>query len=542
MMTKTKDDMGGVMLTPAEQVKLLVKEFVRAIDDAGITLSPFAHEWQCNTRSSAWYQKRADFAIAVSKIARACSVKYYEKRYYMFDGKIYKVVDEGTIYYAYQQFLLDNRIVRMYEDKTVFKNAFCATVKQYNLLTPNKSYVAFSNGVLELDSHELREFSPKYHVTYMHPYKFDKYAKCPTWKKFLSRVLPSREQRIVLRMFLGLGFIERGTSYNKYEGKDYGKVELCLMMIGSGANGKSTIYNVAAGIFGKGRISSTSYSDMTLSGEEGQRARRAMRDKLFNWISDGDSTAFGKKGSGMFKRIVSGEPVEDRAIGGNVEENDSLPYLVFTLNDMPTPKDASLGFMRRLQYLTFDVIIPPEEQDLFLDDKLRKEYPGILNWILGGSVALRRNKFHFPVTSAGLSYEMRVMLQSNPVQAWVVAYGLRGFPMTEDEDYAALSAKDLYESYQTFCDDNNGELVGERMFSRVLTNMRNKVRRVRTNGRSFYRIYGTDEFKIKAHIYIEDVEERERVERTSSYFSFGDLEDEAEVEDDDIKKNSKTTK
>ena len=116
-------------------------------------------------------------------------------------------------------------------------------------------------------------------------------------------------------MFLGLGLIERGTVYNPCEGKDCAKVELCLILIGSGSNGKSVIFNTAMGIYGRDRISGIDYDELTSPGDEGMRARRLLRDALFNWSSDSDSRTFGRKRTGVFKRIVSGEPVTDRKIG-----------------------------------------------------------------------------------------------------------------------------------------------------------------------------------------------------------------------------------
>ena len=56
---------------------------------------------------------------------------------------------------------------------------------------------------------------------------------------------------MILQMFLGLGLIQRGTAYNPYEGKESSKIELCLLLIGTGANGKSVIFDVACNLFGK---------------------------------------------------------------------------------------------------------------------------------------------------------------------------------------------------------------------------------------------------------------------------------------------------
>ena len=139
-------------------------------------------------------------------------------------------------------------------------------------------------------------------------------------------------------MFLGLGLIQRGTAYNPYEGKESSKIELCLLLIGTGANGKSVIFDVACNLFGKDRISKMDYADLTAEGDEGMRGRYPIRNAIFNWSSDSDPRKFGRKNTGMFKRLVSGEPVPMRELGRNVLEANNIPYLIFNLNELPFPE------------------------------------------------------------------------------------------------------------------------------------------------------------------------------------------------------------
>ena len=91
----------------------------------------------------------------------------------------------------------------------------------------------------------------------------------------------------------------------------------------------------------------------------------------------------------MFKRLVSGEPVPMRKLGRDILEGNSIPYLIFNLNELPFPDDASLGFIRRLQYVSFDVTIPKERQDPELASKIiREELSGVFNWIFRGAMEL----------------------------------------------------------------------------------------------------------------------------------------------------------
>src|SRR3712207_9267711 len=67
---------------------------------------------------------------------------------------------------------------------------------------------------------------------------------------------------------------------------------------------------------------------------------------------------FGRKNTGVFKRLVSGEPVAYRKLGQDIMDIGTVPYLIFNLNELPYPDDSSLGLIRRLQFVSFDVTIP----------------------------------------------------------------------------------------------------------------------------------------------------------------------------------------
>ena len=176
-----------------------------------------------------------------------------------------------------------------------------------------KINIHFSNGVVDfgagIKDPKVLPFSPDYHVTYYHPYEFNPSAKCDRWLNFIHEVLPDRTSRKILQMFLGLGLVQRGNAYDPFNGKQSSKVELCLLMVGTGANGKSVVFDVACNLFGKDKISKMDYGDLTAEGDEGMRGRFPIRNAIFNWSSDSDPKRFGMKNTGMFKRLVSGEPV-----------------------------------------------------------------------------------------------------------------------------------------------------------------------------------------------------------------------------------------
>ena len=470
----------------------------------------FKGSWGYRT-SDTFMEKKLDFIEKIRKMAKEAAIKYYDGSFYLFDGKIYVSIREELIITAYDLLLEHLRIVPMIGDKSVCKKYFIDIIRYYNPLIPRHDLIAFRNGVLDLREYRLHDFNPRFHVTYYHPYDYNERAKCNKWNSFLHEVLPDRNSRLILQMFLGLGLMERGTVYNPYEGKNAAKIELCLILLGAGANGKSTIYDTAIGIFGKERISGLDYDDLTATGDEGMRARRLLRDAIFNWSSDSDQRTFGRKRTGVFKRIVSGESVTDRKIGEDVRENYNIPFLVFNLNELPYSDDQSLGFIRRLQFISFEITIPKNKQNPALSRELTAEYSGIFNWILRGSRELKRRKFVFPSSEGSRRQILLAQLQMNPVLAWINSYQMRKDMHVPHENYCRIPTEDLLASLNQFCVDNDVECVSGQKFGHTMGKF--GFAKERTAKGNEYVIYGCNSERLKEHFIIKDAdlqtEERE---------------------------------
>ena len=456
---------------------------------------------------------KTDFSKSVRLLAKDAPVKYYKGTYYMFNGKIYESVPVLVVEQAYQLLLADLYIAPMMFVAGVRNESFIKVIQSYNILHPSFDIVAFENGVVDfgsgLKNPRVMPFSPEYHVTYYHPYDYNPKAKCDRWLNFIHEVLPDRTSRMILQMFLGLGLVQRGTAYNPYEGKESSKIELCLLLVGSGANGKSVIFDVACNLFGKDRISKMDYADLTADGDEGMRGRVPIKNAIFNWSSDSDPKKFGKKNTGMFKRLVSGEPVPIRELGRNVLEANNIPYLIFNLNDLPLSDDASLGFIRRLQYVSFDVTIPKDRQDPELAAKIvTSELSGVFNWVFRGAQELRRRKYRFPAAEGSRMQLLKSLLGSQPIQSWLRAYEIRHEANAKGELCMWMKSSDLYRYFVSFCHDNgleDSEIPSVQKFGRDMWNKFSFDRKKSPVGMT-YRLFGVKEEDLREPFLIGHIE------------------------------------
>lgn len=475
------------------------------------------------SNSNQYNRLKSSFVRSMRMLAKKAPVKYYKGSYYVFNGRIYETVPKVVLEQAYQLLLLDLALAPMLGVGTVMNKSFLEVIECYNILHPSFDIVAFSNGVVDfgsgLQNPRVMPFSPDYHVTYYHPYEYNPKAKCDRWMNFLHEVLPDRTSRMILQMFLGLGLIQRGTAYNPYEGRESSKIELCLLLIGTGANGKSVIFDVACNLFGRDRISKMDYADLTADGDEGMRGRVPIRNAIFNWSSDSDPKKFGKRNTGMFKRLVSGEPVPMRELGKNVLEANAIPYLIFNLNELPFPDDASLGFIRRLQYVSFDVTIPKERQDPELASKIiRNELSGVFNWVLRGAQELRKRRYRFPAAEGSLKQLLVSLLGSSPALAWIRAYGLRCDAAAKGEISLWIPSKVLYENMTRFCRNNDVEEKNIPTIQKFGRDMweRYGFFKKRTIEGNVYQVYGVTLDDLKEDLLINDLhgggEEDDKIE------------------------------
>ncbi len=474
-------------------------------------LDSLRSEWG-RTNGELYNSKKLSFCRGIRELAKDCPVKWHNGSFYLFNGVIYERCDDDVVKQAYRLLLEGLALARMVDNVTVMRDVFLATIKLYNVLSPQFDVVAFKNGVVDFGTNrtdpQVMPFGPEWHVIYYHPYDFDPKAKCLRWQSFLHEMLPDKTSRLILQMFLGLGLVQRGDAYNKYDGKTTSKIELCLILLGTGKNGKSVVYEVMSALFGKERISSMDYGALTAQGDEGMRGRFPIRNAIFNWSMDSDAKKFGRGDNGMFKRLVSGEPVPMRELGKNILETRRLPYMIFNMNELPFSEDASFGFIRRLQFVSFNVVVPKEKEDKALSSKIvSSELSGVFNWVLRGAQELRKRRFVFPESDLNDRQKLLSLMSSQPITAWVAAYGMRPGKEAQNEIGVEIPASKMYTSFTTFCRDNDvdeRDIPSIQRFGRLMRDKERFFKRKTPSG-MVYKVYGATEDRIMEQVLLSEL-------------------------------------
>ena len=106
--------------------------------------------------------------------------------------------------------------------------------------------------------------------------------------------------------------------------------------------------------------------------------------------------------------------------------------------------------------------IPEERQDRRLEEKLRAEASGILNWLLEGTARWKRE---------GLSAPAAVLNATNEYRGEMDVIGNFLKECCAVREGATVRIRELFKAYAGWCDDNIEHAVSERFFSLRLKEM-----------------------------------------------------------------------
>tara|TARA_B100002003_G_scaffold221411_1_gene224439 strand:- start:932 stop:1705 length:774 start_codon:yes stop_codon:yes gene_type:complete len=232
------------------------------------------------------------------------------------------------------------------------------------------------------------------------------------------------------------------------------------VLLGSGANGKSTYLFVLEHLLGKENISSVPMGKL-----ESEFHRASLYNKLVNISSELEINEL--MGSGYFKSIVSGDTID-----AAYKFRDSFsftPYarLIFAMNELPKSRDRSYGYYRRFLIVPFSKQFRGKNADRTLPNKLLEEIDGIFNWAL---VGLKRLFAQDGFTESKVLNEMIELYRrdNNPVITFIEEDCL----VDSDE---TVSKKDLYAAYKDFCSENGYRSLNERHFFKEFKNNVTKI-------------------------------------------------------------------
>ena len=323
--------------------------------------------------------------------------------------------------------------------------------------------VACTNGVVRWDgkSWQLSDHDREEYRTSTIPVAWNPQATAPRFKQFLIEVFEGdpdiTEKCLAVLEILGYTLM-RHTRHEKF-----------VILVGTGANGKSVLMAVLEALCGPENIAAVAPDQL---GRPFQRAE--LHGKLANVITElkqGEQIA-----DAALKSIVSGEPC-------TVERKYGHPYTmrpyatqIYGTNHMPHTRDFSEALFRRALVIPFNNRFKGSNADRNLIKKLLDELPGILLMALNAYGQALINGFTEPESCIEAKENWRM-------EADQVARYLQERIATDPGGWVLVQA--VYNDYREWADDAGiYRKVGKHEFSERLDKL-NIVKTRKTPGMAF---------------------------------------------------------
>jgi len=308
------------------------------------------------------------------------------------------------------------------------------------------------NGVLDLDAGSFVPHSPIFKLTKLANASYDPNAKCPKWEQTIEMFLPDAEVREWVQMAMGFSMLGRHS-------------ELMFIGWGSGANGKSTIWDAVR--YTLGDYACEAPSDLLTEREispASESARASLRGKRFVTAIE---TGRRKNMAEVLMKQLTGEseiPARKMRQDHFTFHNQTAVWLA--TNHKPVLQGSDDAIWRRIRLIPFTVKLDPDERSskATVERELHAEADGILLWLMEGLHRYREKGSLSPEPAVVLDATDEYRDEMDSLKEW-----LRDCCEVGVDEWVPVA--DLRRSYEQHCKDNGRFPLGARNFNTELRSL-----------------------------------------------------------------------
>lgn len=325
------------------------------------------------------------------------------------------------------------------------------------------NYIAFNNGIYNLNTDQLEPFNPEVIVTNKIPHNYNYNAYCEVMDSVLDKISCNDDTiRDLLEEVAGYVFYRRN------------ELRKAFIFIGDKANGKSTYLDAISYMVGEDNRTVLDLKEL------GDRFRTA---ELFGkLICAGDD--IGDEfipNPAVFKKIVSGDPIVVERKGQDPFTLYNYAKPIFSANNIPRIKDKTGAVLDRLVIVPFNATFSKNDEDYdpYIKYKLRTEEA--MEYLI--QVALDGLKRVLDNNGFTMSEKVQEELneyseQNNPVIGFFKE-------LEVNVDILNQPTKDVYLRYKIYCSENGFTPMSAGEFSKLIRKEYElEIKVVKINGRA----------------------------------------------------------
>lgn len=345
----------------------------------------------------------------------------------------------------------------------------------------NKDLFNCQNGTLNLKTFEFKEHNPDDLLSKISNVVYNKYAKCPQFKKFMNDVMLHNKNKIdFLQKILGYTLTAETL------------LEKCFILYGKTTrNGKGTLMDTI--LYMLGDYGMTAVPE-TLALKKWKDSSKASSDIArlngCRFVNISEPSQQMVLDSALLKTLTGRDKITARFLNQNEFEFYPMFKLFINTNHLPIIDDDTVFKSNRINVITFDRHFKEEEQDKTLKDKLKaeNEISGIFNWCLEGLKNFREEGLTTPkeIKDATAEYEKK----NDKIHKFFKQELVKNSKKN-------ISCNDIYNKYYEWCDQNKLPSLSKGEFMQYLKDKKLWQKQGTVNGKTIQNIVKGYDFKDK---------------------------------------------
>jgi len=243
--------------------------------------------------------------------------------------------------------------------------------RSFDVFTKDEGLFNLQNGTFDLHEQVLREHRQTDYITKLANASLSDSASCQRWLSFIDEITDGDD---------GLArFLQKLCGYMLSGRRGE---QIIVFLLGEGANGKSVFLSVLKHVFGTyaGVINTKALVERNANSIPSDIA--ALANKRFVMMSEFPEHA--PLNTATVKSITGGDEITARHLYKEWFSFKPQFQIVCALNDLPRLTWVEAAYFRRVRIVPFERIFLPHERDKALENKLKSEADGIMNWMIEG--------------------------------------------------------------------------------------------------------------------------------------------------------------
>lgn len=269
---------------------------------------------------------------------------------------------------------------------------------------------------------------------------------CPLWISTINRATNNDSEMLDYLQRMA-GYILTGET----------KEECFFFVYGPGASGKSTFCRTLTEILNE--YSQAASMDAFMAKQNQEHATEIARMAGARLVVATETDEGARWNESRIKALTGRDKISARFMRGDLFDFQPTAKILIAGNHKPQLRSVGEEMKRRIHLIDFPTSIPEAERDRDLNEKLRLEYPQILNWMIEGAIKWNQQGLKRPESIMQATNEY--LADEDGYSTWMQENCVIG----SGEKCAIHIA---YQSFQSWCDSTGEYCPSQKRFAQRL--------------------------------------------------------------------------